>query len=447
MRPSVEIALTAEERGALERLAQGHGDRRDLPKRARIVLLAAKGLNNVRIGRELGITDQTARKWRNRFAERRLDGIEDAPRPGRPRSIDDDAVAEVVRKTLEETPRDAARWTARSMARATGYAPSTIHRIWRAFSLKPGRGEAGLPDRMGPSTMRSPVPAALAARPCEVLRPDRQTAPLVLASPHSGADYPPGFVAQSPLSALDLRRSEDCFVDELFRSAPALGAPLLHARFPRAFVDPNREPYELDPEMFEDALPAHVNTGSSRVAAGLGTIARVVSGGREIHGRKLRYAEALARIEACYRPYHAALAGLIDETRRGFGRCLLLDCHSMPSVGGPMDPDAGRGRADFILGDGLGTTCDGAIVAEAEAVLARQGYRVTRNKPFSGGYITRHYGRPERGVHALQIEINRALYMDEERITRLDSLSETAERMTVLLRAMTALGDGKLAAE
>ena len=281
----------------------------------------------------------------------------------------------------------------------------------------------------------------------EILRPERQSAPLVLASPHSGTEYPAAFVAASPLSAHDLRRSEDCFVDELFGGAPALGVPLLRAKFPRAFIDPNREPFELDPDMFEDALPDYVNVHSSRVAAGLGTIARVVSSGREIYRRKLRFAEAAERIESYYRPYHAALRELIDQTRRQFGYCVLIDCHSMPSVGGPMDPDAGRGRAHFILGDGFGSACEGTITDAVETVLERHGHRVARNKPFSGGYTTRHYGCPAEGVHALQIEINRALYMDEKRIVRLAGLPRIAAQMTELVFALTGIGLADLAAE
>ena len=281
----------------------------------------------------------------------------------------------------------------------------------------------------------------------EILRPGEQTAPIVLASPHSGTAYPEAFVAASPLDPLDLRRSEDCFVDELWLGAAALGVPLLRAAFPRAFVDANREPFELDPEMFEDDLPPYVNVNSSRVAAGLGTLARVVASGKEIYGGKLRFADALERIETCYRPYHAALRRLIDATRDRFGYCILIDCHSMPSVGAPMDPDAGRGRADFILGDGFGTACEGAVADTVERALESHGYRVTRNKPFAGGYTTRHYGCPEEGVHALQIETNRALYMDEDAIGRLPALADVAGHMTSVVSALIRLGRVDLAAE
>ncbi len=248
----------------------------------------------------------------------------------------------------------------------------------------------------------------------EVLEPRLQTVPAVFASPHSGADYPAGFVAASRLDPLALRRSEDSFVDELFAAAPAMGAPLLRARFPRAFLDANREPFELDPGMFADRLPAWVNTRSPRVAAGLGTVARVVASGADIYRRKLRFAEALQRVNACYRPYHAALAGLVERTQAQFGLCLLIDCHSMPSVGGPADADSGRRRVDIVLGDCHGTSCDRRLTEHVRRSLARRGYAVRRNVPYAGAYTTRHYGAPQRGVHALQIEINRALYMDEE---------------------------------
>ncbi len=275
----------------------------------------------------------------------------------------------------------------------------------------------------------APLPRETDAPPCEVLAPATQTVPLVFASPHSGAAYPDDFVLDSPLDDVTIRRSEDAFVDEIFGDAPAMGAPLLRALFPRAYVDPNREPFELDPEMFEDALPEYVNAASPRVAAGLGTVARVVCTGAEIYRRKLRFAEALERVERCYRPYHETLAALIGETRDRFGSCVLIDCHSMPSIGGPMDQDPGRRRVDFVLGDCFGTACDPAIADAVEQRLRGQGYVVTRNAPYAGGYTTRHYGRPDAGVHALQIEINRALYMDETRIERRPYLATLRAQM------------------
>ena len=287
--------------------------------------------------------------------------------------------------------------------------------------------------------MDSVVAPEASASLIEVLAPARQTVPLVVASPHSGAHYPRAFVASSRLDPLALRRSEDSFIDEIFGAAPALGAPLLRALFPRAYVDPNREPYELDPAMFEDTLPGFANTRSPRVAAGLGTIARVVATGRDIYRDKLRLAEALERIQALYQPYHGALRRLLSETREEFGYCMLIDAHSMPSIGGPMDADAGRARVDIILGDVHGVSCAPIVTDTAERALRERGYAVTRNNPYSGGFTTQNYGRPRRGMHALQIEINRALYMDEERILRKDTIAGLTRDMAAMLRELAAI--------
>jgi len=281
----------------------------------------------------------------------------------------------------------------------------------------------------------------------EILAPAEQRVPLVFSSPHSGRDYPAAFLAASKLDALAIRRSEDSFVDELFGHIPQLGAPLLRALFPRAFVDPNREPYELDPAMFTTPLPAFVNRRSPRVAAGLGTIARVVANGSEIYSGKLDFDEANERIERCYRPYHDALEDLIAHTRTMFGTCVLIDCHSMPSIGGPMENDAGRRRqVDFILGDAHGRSCARALTLLVEDTLRGMGYSVVRNTPYSGGFITRNYGRPERGVHALQIEINRALYMNETSFERTEGLARVAADMRDLAARIAELEPAALAA-
>ncbi len=284
-------------------------------------------------------------------------------------------------------------------------------------------------------------------RAFDILRPADQTVPLVLSSPHSGHDYPASFLADTRLDAVSLRRSEDSFVDELFAAAPACGAPLLRALFPRAYVDANREPYELDPEMFEDTLPSYVNTRSPRVKGGLGTIARVVGNGAEIYRRKLRFAEARERVRTLYEPYHAALDELIRETKARFGFAMLLDCHSMPSVGGPMDKDAGAPRVDVVLGDRFGTTCHPGLTTFVERVLEALGYAVRRNAPYAGGFTVQHHGRPDAGVHALQIEINRALYLDEERIERGPRLAAVAADMTELIGALAGIETVALAAE
>lgn len=243
--------------------------------------------------------------------------------------------------------------------------------------------------------------------------PARQTSPLVLASPHSGRHYPPDFVATARLSEATLRRSADSYVDDIFAGAPAQGVPLLAAEFPRAFCDVNREAWELDPAMFEDALPDWVNTTSPRVGAGLGTIARVVANGEAIYGIRLRFAEAQRRVRHYWQPYHDALQHLLEGTRARFGVCVLLDCHSMPAA-----PNRARPLGDIVLGDAYGMSCAPDIIRAAETFLRGRGYSVRRNDPYAGGYVTRHYGQPARHVHALQIEIARGLYMDERSLER-----------------------------
>src|SRR5579859_6082497 len=261
--------------------------------------------------------------------------------------------------------------------------------------------------------MDTPLTAASVDSVLRIEAPAEQVLPMVLASPHSGRDYPADFVAQSALDPSTLRRSEDSFVDELFAGAPRKGAPLLCALFPRAYLDVNRDAYELDPTMFDGPLPDWVQTDTPRVAAGLGTIARQVASGADIYRGKLTFAEAQRRIANLYHPYHRTLKGLIDDTLARFPYCLLLDCHSMPSIGGPGDSDDGAERVDFVLGDCYGRTCAPSITDMAEKRLQDLGYCVVRNMPYAGVYIFLHYGEPAEKVHTLQIEINRRLYMDE----------------------------------
>lgn len=244
----------------------------------------------------------------------------------------------------------------------------------------------------------------------EVLRPAEQTAPFVFSSPHSGRVYPPEFLAQSRLDPQTLRKSEDCFVDRLFSPVATLGAPLLSARFPRAYLDLNREPYELDPDLFDEPLPEHANTQSIRVAGGLGTIARIVADGEEIYRQPLSLRAALARIDQLYFPFHAQLARLVDETVQRFGYGVLIDCHSMPSSA--MTP-AGAQRPDIVIGDRFGVSADPRLSQLVREALLGLGYDVQMNRPYAGGYITEHHGRPAHGVHALQIELNRGLYLNE----------------------------------
>lgn len=266
-----------------------------------------------------------------------------------------------------------------------------------------------------------------------VREPLLQVIPAVVGVPHAGRRYPRSFVEQARLSAQALRRSEDAFVDLLAEDAPALGAPLLMAEFPRAFLDVNREPYELDPRMFEGKLPAFVNTRSMRVAGGLGTIPRIVGDGQDIYARRIPAAEATQRIESLYKPYHAALRRLVTRTRSHFGLCVLVDMHSMPSIG--LDREAGV-RPDIILGDRFGTSAMVGIVDAAEEALRAAGFTVSRNRPYAGGYITEHYGQPRTQVHALQIEINRGLYMNESTIEPLDGFDTVKAALARSLAGM-----------
>jgi N-formylglutamate amidohydrolase len=247
--------------------------------------------------------------------------------------------------------------------------------------------------------------------PFAIQKPGSGATPFVFNSPHSGRTYPAAFLKASRLSAPALRKSEDAYVDLLLAGVVEIGATLMHAHFPRAYLDLNREPYELDPALFSGTLPDYANTHSLRVVGGLGTIARVVNEQEEIYRSQLPVSAALERINRLYKPYHAALSGLLAEARQGFGYAVLIDFHSMPSYQG--DPSNIQ-KADFVLGDRFGTSCPREMVRTIERFLSGLGYRVTLNKPYAGGYITEHYGNPADGVHALQIEVNRALYMDED---------------------------------
>ncbi len=198
-----------------------------------------------------------------------------------------------------------------------------------------------------------------------MLEPSALASPLVFSSPHSGAVYPRTFLAAARLDAMTLRRSEDAYVDELFGGVVAHGAPLIRARFPRAYLDLNREPYELDPRMFDGRLPVFANTRSVRVAGGLGTIARVVGDSQEIYGEKLKVEEALARIDKLYKPYHRSLRLLLENAQqRSSALRFSIDCHSMPSVSSvPLPDNVDRKiKADFVLGDRYGTSCETALV-------------------------------------------------------------------------------------
>jgi len=269
--------------------------------------------------------------------------------------------------------------------------------------------------------------------PFEILEPQEWRGPIVFNSPHSGSVYPRAFLAYAQLDLGTLRRSEDSFVDELFAGVVGRGFPLMRAHFPRSYVDVNREPYELDPRMFDGRLPSFANTRSMRVAGGLGTVARVVGDAHEIYDQRIPVDDALQRIEGLYKPYHRALRRLITGLHRDFGTAVLIDCHSMPSVAGSKDD---RPRADFVLGDRYGTSCVPVIAETVDATLAGFGYTVSRNKPYAGGFITEHYGNPSMGVHAIQLEVNRALYMDERRYERSESFARLAAHLVTLADRM-----------
>ena len=269
--------------------------------------------------------------------------------------------------------------------------------------------------------------------PLKVVRPLRPSAPFVWCSPHSGRVYPSAFLRSTRLDPLSLRKSEDCYVDELFSGVARLGAPLLTAEFPRAYLDVNREPYELDPALFNEPLPDYANTQSARVVGGLGTIPRIVADGEDIYDKPLTLAAAMQRIELLYKPFHETLAGLIDETYARFGRVVLIDCHSMPSA--LMSQTSGP-RPDFVLGDRFGASCHPRLSTFVKDVLTRLGYAAVMNRPYAGGFITEHYGRPGKGVHALQIEINRRLYLDEATLTRTAGFAELKDDLTYLAQRL-----------
>ncbi|MGD0532523.1 MAG: N-formylglutamate amidohydrolase [Methyloceanibacter sp.] len=271
--------------------------------------------------------------------------------------------------------------------------------------------------------------------PFEVVRPRELSSPLVFNSPHSGRVYPGAFLAASKLDPLTLRRSEDAYVEELFRFVGGLGAPLLYAHFPRAYLDVNREPYELDPALIRDGLPHYANTQSVRVVGGLGTIARIVSESDEIYREPLSLVAALERINRLYTPYHATLRLLLLEAQQAFGLAVLIDCHSMPS--NPI-ADHGGGRPDFVLGDRYGTSCNGELTRLAAQHLKALGYVVALNKPYAGGYITEHYGRPQAGQHALQVEINRALYMNETSFDKSRGFGRLRRDLEQMVRVLMA---------
>lgn len=262
-----------------------------------------------------------------------------------------------------------------------------------------------------------------------VSNPDEFTVPFVFNSPHSGRHYTPYFLNQSRLSPLLLRKSEDALIDYIYEFTTNLGAPLLSATFPRAYVDVNREPYELDPNLISCPLPSHANSDSVRVAAGLGTIARVVGTGLEIYRQQITLEEALWRIDQFYYPYHQALTTLLEAQKTRFNKAILIDCHSMPSNSHGFSSSL---RPDIVIGDRFGHSANSDIVAYLIKLFTEQGFNVAYNTPYAGGYITEHYGNPSNSIHAIQVEIDRSLYMDEVLVEPHSGLSELSAKLEII---------------
>lgn len=274
--------------------------------------------------------------------------------------------------------------------------------------------------------------------PFRLTRPARHRVPFVYNAPHSGTYYPPEMLAQSRLPLPVLRSSEDSFADRMFAAAPDHGAPLLRANYARAFVDTNRSPDEIDPTLFDGQVDIPVNTRSERVQAGLGVIPAVVTGGKRIYGSRLPASEATHRINRIYTPHHDQLRALLRDTYASFGCTVLIDCHSMPS-GATLGRNGPRQFSDIVLGNVHGQSCAPVIAVTAAETLRNLGYRVALNTPYAGGYNTRTYGRPDAGCHALQVEINRALYMDEARFEPTDGFETVARHMEQLIEALHAI--------
>ena len=285
--------------------------------------------------------------------------------------------------------------------------------------------------------------------PFDIVEPARWRAPIIFNSPHSGTTYPHEFLVTTRIDMATLRRSEDSFMDELIAGLSGNGFAVMRVNFPRSYVDVNREPYELDPRMFHGRLPSFANTRSMRVAGGLGTIPRVVGDGQDIYGDRLSVEDALRRIENLYKPYHRALRRLLGSVHQKFGAAVLIDCHSMPSVGVSREEPR---RPDIVIGDRYGTSCAAQLPDVIEQTMSRLGYSVGRNKPYAGGFITEHYGNPGSGLHAIQIELNRAIYMDERSRERTERFARVADDLAILADAcaeipLDTLGPFQAAAE
>lgn len=270
-----------------------------------------------------------------------------------------------------------------------------------------------------------------------LIRPNRQETSVIFSSPHSGRDYPDDFLAASQLDAATLRSSEDAYVDRLFARAPLHGAPLLCARAPRAYIDLNRAPDELDAAVIDGiARVAH----NPRISSGLGVIPRVVAGGRAIYPGKISRADAERRLNQHWHPYHAALQMLIDETYTSFGEAIVIDCHSMPHEAIDAHARPGQPKPDVVLGDRFGAASGREVMEQIEAAFAGAGFRVARNSPFAGAYIAQHYGRPLSRRHVVQVEIDRALYLDEVRVEPGATFALFSARMNRVVAEIACIG-------
>ncbi|WP_298937982.1 N-formylglutamate amidohydrolase [uncultured Ruegeria sp.] len=267
--------------------------------------------------------------------------------------------------------------------------------------------------------------------------PEIRSSCAVFSSPHSGRDYPEALLKRSVLNRNVIRSSEDAFVDLLFASAADQGAPFIQAAMPRAYLDLNRSADELDPALISGARRHGHNP---RVASGLGVIPRVVANGRAIYRGKLTMDEARLRIDTYWRPYHARLKSLLAESHSKFGQAILVDCHSMPHEAVAMASTARSKRPDIVLGDRFGASASGEIVDRVESAFASAGLNVARNAPFAGAYVTQTYGRPTRHQHAVQIEIDRALYMDEEKITPNANFEEFSDVLRQVIAEIASIG-------
>lgn len=273
--------------------------------------------------------------------------------------------------------------------------------------------------------------AAGAIAPVEVLRPLRATSPVIIASPHSGRSYPESFLGDAALSLDLLRRSEDAYMDEIFAAAPASGLTLVLATFPRVFVDPNRASDELDPVLTGDRPDPLAKIRSPRAHAGLGVVPRLGADGLSIHARPLDRAEIARRIERFHAPYHAALEAEVARTVDRHGFAIVIDAHSMPSISAP--------GIDAVIGDRHGVSCAPGIAAAVEDCLHGQGFRTRRNAPYAGGYTTERYGQPEHARHAVQIEFNRGLYLEESTVARSGTFDSFKTRIDALIASLVAI--------